>query len=73
MFDLRLNRAEHSRRYSIVSAHPSGWLVKFEEDLKLRRHDWYDDWHRVERALTLFRLEVRSLKEAGWVVAPEEN
>jgi hypothetical protein len=70
MFDLRLQRAQHSRRYSIVSAAPSGWLVSLEEDLNLRRRDCYHDWHRVERALALFRLEVMNLKENGWEVVP---
>jgi hypothetical protein len=72
MFDLRLRRAHHSRRYSIVSAGPSGWLVSLEEDLHLRRHHCYHDWHRVERALALFRLEVMNLKESGWEVVPSD-
>lgn len=72
MFDLRLQRAQHSRRYSITSAEPSGWLVRFEEDRNLRRHDCYHDWHRVERALAQFRLEVLSLQANGWEVAAGE-
>jgi hypothetical protein len=27
----------------------------------------YDDWHRVERALAAFRLEVSALEQQGWV------
>jgi hypothetical protein len=27
---------------------------------------FYHDWHRVERALALFRLEVAELSERGW-------
>ena len=72
MFDLRLQRAQHSKRYSIVSAEPSGWLVSFEEDLSLRRHNYYHDWHRVERALALFRLEVMNLQQSGWEVASND-
>lgn len=69
MFDLSLSRAEHVRHYSIVSAAPSGWEVRCEEDQTLRRLDHYDDWHRVERALMQFQLEVSRLSEDGWRVS----
>jgi len=72
MFDLCLQSAQQTRRYSIVSAEPSGWLVRFEEDRNLRRHDCYHDWHRVERALAQFRVEVTSLRASGWEIAPND-
>jgi hypothetical protein len=31
-------------------------------------HVCYHDWHRVERALAIFRLEVSELTERGWQV-----
>ena len=29
-------------------------------------HVWYHDWHRVERTLAMFRLEVSNLTAHGW-------
>jgi hypothetical protein len=69
MFDLSLSHASHVRHYSIVAVAPSGWDVRCQEDQTLRRLDHYEDWHRVERALMLFRLEVSQLSESGWQVA----
>jgi hypothetical protein len=72
LFDFRLQRAQQTRRYSIESTEPSGWLVRFEENRSLRRDDCYHDWHRVERALALFRFEVTSLRASGWEIAPND-
>ena len=69
MFELRLSRADHVRQYSIVAAAPSGWDVRCQEDQTLCRLDHYEDWHRVERALKAFQLEVSRLSEHGWQVA----
>ena len=68
MFSIRLQRAEHVRHYSIQPAHSAGWEVTLEEDRTLTRHVRYDDWHRVERALALFRQEVADLAAQGWEV-----
>jgi len=71
MFQLSLRRADHVRRYSITPVRPFGWEVKFEEDRELRRKSVYRDWHRVERAMALFELEVLQLKASGWQLAPD--
>jgi hypothetical protein len=71
MFQLSLQRADHVRRYSITPVRPFGWEVKFEEDRELRRQTIYRDWHRVERAMALFELEVLQLKASGWRLAPD--
>jgi hypothetical protein len=71
MFQLSLRRADHIRRYSIMPASPSGWEVKFEEDREVRRNDLYEDWHRVERALALFEIEVSELTASGWHLATD--
>ena len=60
MFDKRLRHAEHIRHYSITSSEESGWEVRLEEDDTLRRHTYYQDWHRVERAMAQFEREVTS-------------
>ena len=66
MFQFSLQRADHVRRYSITRVRPFGWEVKFEEDRELRRKSLYQDWHRVERAMALFELEVLQLRASGW-------
>jgi hypothetical protein len=71
MFQLSLRLADHVRHYSIRPANPFGWEVKLEEDRELRRKDLYEDWHRVERALALFELEVLQLRASGWHVATD--
>ena len=71
MFQLSLQRADHVRRYSITPVRPFGWEVKFEEDRELRRKTIYQDWHRVERAMALFELEVLQLKANGWRLASD--
>jgi hypothetical protein len=40
--------------------------VKLEQEGQLTRHFFYHDWHRVERMLALFRLEVSDLTRRGW-------
>lgn len=69
MFELRLCRADHVRKYSIVAVAPSGWEVRCQEDQTTCRLDHYEDWHRVERALNAFKLEATRLSESGWQVA----
>jgi hypothetical protein len=71
MFQLSLRRADHVRRYSITAANPFGWEVKLEEDREVRRSDLYQDWHRVERAMALFELEVLQLTASGWRLATD--
>lgn len=66
MFDMSLRHADHIRRFSISLKGTSGWEVRCEDDLALTRHDVYQDWHRVERALALFEREVLELREQGW-------
>jgi len=65
MFSISLRNADHTRKYSIAALNPAGWEVKLEHEGELTRHVYYD-WHRVERALALFQLEVGELTERGW-------
>jgi hypothetical protein len=73
MFHLSLQCADHVRRYSITAANPFGWEVKLEEDREVRRNDLYQDWHRVERAMALFELEVLQLTASGWHLTTDVN
>ena len=65
MFTVTMRHADQTRRYSIARQ-ASGWEVTLERDDAAPRHVFYHDWHRVERALALFRLEVSELSELGW-------
>jgi hypothetical protein len=73
MFSAHLRRDEHSRRYSISPLGESGWEIKFERDRQLTHHVCYHDWHRVERTLAVFRLEVAELTAQGWAHAERER
>jgi hypothetical protein len=66
MFEMRLRHGGHTRHYSITSSDDSGWEVRLQEDQTVRRYNRYRDWHRVERALVQFELEVLELRELGW-------
>ena len=66
MFSVSLRNADHVRVYSIQSRAGKGWDVTLEEDRAVRRRVHYDDWHRVERALAAFELEVSELTAHGW-------
>jgi len=68
MFAVSIQRAEHVRRYCIRSTEGAGWEVSLEEDRALTRRVLYHDWHRVERALEIFRREVADLTAQGWEV-----
>lgn len=65
MFTISLRKADHTRTYSIARLDPAGWEVTLEHEGELTRHV-YHDWHRVERALALFEMEVGQLTERGW-------
>src|SRR6266446_5023762 len=68
MFTINLQRADHTKRYSISTLGESGWEVRLEEDRELKHHAWYHDWHRVERVMAEFRREVGELTSSGWAV-----
>ena len=44
-----------------------GWDVLEEQDRRVVREVHYDDWHRVERQLSVFAMRVEILKNEGWV------
>ena len=65
MFSISLRNARETRHYSISFLNSSGWEVKLEQAGAVTSHV-YHDWHRVERALALFKLEVSKLTALGW-------
>ena len=66
MFSIILRKAGQIRRYSVSALVDSGWQVTREQDGEPPRRTSYDDWHRVERALALLRMEVSELLACGW-------
>jgi hypothetical protein len=66
MFSIILRKAGHTRRYSVSALVESGWEVTCERDGEPPRHISYHDWHRVERTLAIFRIEVSELLACGW-------
>ena len=51
-------RYEYSNRRFTVSRGRRGWEVTEECDREVVRHVTYSDWHRVELALRVFRLQL---------------
>jgi hypothetical protein len=72
MYARTLRKADHERRFSIVSAGASGWEVRHEQDRYVIKRVLYDDWHRVERARMAIAAEAEILKRAGWNEAGSE-
>jgi hypothetical protein len=68
MFSIVLRNASATRRYSISSLGESGWEIIHEREGEPRHQVWIHDWHRVERTLAMFRLEVSELTSRGWQV-----
>ena len=66
MFSIILRNAALTRRYSISPLSDAGWEVILEREGEVPHHVWYHDWHRVERTLAMFQLEVSELTEHGW-------
>jgi len=68
MFSIALRHDEHTRKYRVTASQLSGWELTLTEDTKPTRQMHYDDWHRVERALLTWQLEIEELTGKGWQV-----
>jgi hypothetical protein len=68
MFCIALRQDDHTREYAISASQPSGWELTLQEDLQRTRSVHFEDWHRVERAVAVVRLEVEDLTARGWRV-----
>ena len=67
MFAKELYRAGHTRKFLIRDLGASGWEIRDEQDDRVLKQVCYTDWHRVERALSMFNLQIDELEDAGWV------
>ena len=69
MYECNLIHDGHTRRFQIKALFATGWEVREEEDSHVVSSRVYNDWHRVERARSVFRVAVDRLERDGWVVA----
>ena len=68
MFFISLRHEQHTREYVLSASRPSGWELTLQEDLERTRRIHFEDWHRVERAVAVVKLEVEHLTARGWRV-----
>jgi hypothetical protein len=68
MFSIALRHDRHTREYAVSASQPSGWELTLQEDLEWTRRVHFEDWHRVERAVAVVKLEVENLTARGWHV-----
>ena len=73
MFSIALRHDQHTREYAVSASEPSGWELTLREDLERTRRVHFDDWHRVERAVAVVRLEVEGLTARGWRIEHEHR
>ena len=66
MFSIALRHEQHTRQYAVSASQPSGWELTLQEDLERIKCVHFEDWHRVERAVAVVRLEVEDLTARGW-------
>lgn len=67
MFAKELYRAGHTRKFSIRDVGTAGWEVRDEQDDRVLKAVRYTDWHRVERAMNMFNLQIDELESCGWI------
>jgi hypothetical protein len=51
----------------VVTECAQGWEVREEEGAVVKHDVIHDDWHRVERDLSLFDLRAATLRREGWI------
>ena len=67
MFTKELRQAGHIRKFSISERGRAGWEVRDTQDDRVLKQICYTDWHRVERALNVFTLQIGDLERKGWL------
>ncbi len=66
MFVLKLGRGDETRSFSLRTATLAGWELSEEANRRPVRTVRYSDWHRVERAIAIIRLQAATLERDGW-------
>jgi hypothetical protein len=68
MFAKELRQEGHTRKFTIQERGADGWEVREEQDDLVLKRVCYTDWHRVERALGIFNLQIDELENRGWAI-----
>jgi hypothetical protein len=68
MFAKELRQEGHTRKFTIQERGGEGWEVREEQDDRVLKRVCYTDWHRVERALGIFNLQINELENRGWAI-----
>ncbi len=66
MFAKELRKDDHVKRFLIQEKGFEGWEIRVEQDDEVLRRTCYTDWHRVERAMHGFSLQINELQDTGW-------
>ena len=66
MYEKNLRQAGHTRRFAIREA-GGLWEAQMQHDDVIVQRVRYDDWHRVERTMVRFAIEISTLERSGWV------
>ena len=66
LFSRHLQLGSHSRFFNVDVEPGVGWLVYERTDDQPVRQRTYDDWHRVELAMSRFAIEASQLTREGW-------
>jgi len=66
LFAKRLVRAGEERRFQVGYQPGGGWEAAEVVGRAEPQSAQYTDWHRVERALRRFSLEIAELRRQGW-------
>jgi hypothetical protein len=66
MYIKELHQQGHVKKFSVSERRTDGWEIRAEEDNRVLKRAVYTDWHRVERAMGVFDLQVDELESRGW-------
>jgi len=66
MFERELRQAGHTRTFTITDRSDAGWEVRDVQDDQVLKQAHYTDWHRVERARSMFQIQIDELESNGW-------
>ena len=68
MFTKELHQEGHTKKFSVSERRADGWEIRTEEDDRVLKQAVYSDWHRVERAVSMFNLQIDELESRGWAI-----
>ena len=65
MYDTALQKARQLRRFTIRQQ-GLGWEVVEQNERTIVKRLLLSDWHRVERAMAMIKIEEADLQRRGW-------